>query len=84
MEIFFADLSIKRKIEKNREKVLRCDSVLQRNPFIKAIPSSVQNKKKSKKKSKAVPTAEGDDAALDGHQVSCVEFASRVIVRVNS
>ncbi|XP_020552918.1 uncharacterized protein At2g40430 [Sesamum indicum] len=48
------DLSIKRKIEKNREKVLRCDSLLQRNPFVKPIPSSIQKKKKSKKNGKAV------------------------------
>ncbi|XP_047973004.1 ribosome biogenesis protein NOP53-like [Salvia hispanica] len=57
------DLSVKRKIEKNREKVLRCDSVLQRNPFIKAIPSSTQNKKKSNRKGKAVPTPVDEDVA---------------------
>ncbi|XP_047975839.1 ribosome biogenesis protein NOP53 [Salvia hispanica] len=57
------DLSVKRKIEKNREKVLRCDSVLQRNPFIKAIPSSTQNKQKSKRKGKAVSTPVDEDAA---------------------
>ncbi|KAL1568670.1 ribosome biogenesis protein NOP53 [Salvia divinorum] len=57
------DLSVKRKIEKNREKVLRCNSLLQRNPFIKAIPSSTQNKKKSKRTGKAVPTAVDEDAA---------------------
>ncbi|KAG6396794.1 hypothetical protein SASPL_142951 [Salvia splendens] len=57
------DLSVKRKIEKNREKVLRCDSVLQRNPFIKAIPSSTQNKKKSNRKGKALPTAVDEDVA---------------------
>lgn len=59
------DLSVKRKIEKSREKVLRCDSLLQRNPFIKPIPSSIQKKKRSKKNVKAVPTAENKDAAED-------------------
>lgn len=45
-----SDLSVKRKIEKHREKVLRCDSLLQRNPFVKPVPSSTQ--KKSKKSHK--------------------------------
>ncbi|PSS34428.1 P60-like protein [Actinidia chinensis var. chinensis] len=48
------DLSVKRKIEKHREKVLRCDSLLQRNPFVQAVPSSRQ--KKSKKTAKEVQT----------------------------
>ncbi|KAL6496551.1 hypothetical protein OROGR_029809 [Orobanche gracilis] len=61
------DLSVKRKIEKSREKVMRCDSVLQRNPFIKAIPS-LQNNKWSKKRSKVIPTAE-DAAAPDSLKV---------------
>ncbi|XP_052187079.1 ribosome biogenesis protein NOP53 [Diospyros lotus] len=43
------DLSVKRKIEKHREKVLRCDSLLQRNSFVQSVPSSTQ--KKSKKRS---------------------------------
>lgn len=47
------DLSVKRKIEKHREKVLRCDSVLEKNPFVQAVPSSTL--KKSKKKRKEVP-----------------------------
>ncbi|KAK6143195.1 hypothetical protein DH2020_023543 [Rehmannia glutinosa] len=59
------DLSVKRKIEKSREKVLRCDSVLQRNPFVKPVPSSIQKKKKSKKTVKAVQTVTDKDAALD-------------------
>ncbi|WCJ20001.1 Ribosome biogenesis protein NOP53 [Euphorbia peplus] len=44
------DLSVKRKIEKRREKVLRCDSVLQKNPFVKVVPSSVKTEKKKEKK----------------------------------
>ncbi|XP_022860260.1 ribosome biogenesis protein NOP53-like isoform X2 [Olea europaea var. sylvestris] len=50
------DLSVKRKIEKSREKVLRCDSLLQRNPFVQPIPSSIQKKKQAKKNVKAVQT----------------------------
>ncbi|OVA13161.1 P60-like [Macleaya cordata] len=44
------DFSAKRKIEKSREKVLRCDSLLQRNPFVKPIPSSTLKKSKRKLK----------------------------------
>ncbi|XP_068634542.1 ribosome biogenesis protein NOP53 [Aristolochia californica] len=46
------DFTIKRKIEKHREKVLRCDSVLQRNSYIQPIPFTTV--KKSKKKQKQV------------------------------
>ncbi|XP_062157312.1 ribosome biogenesis protein NOP53 isoform X2 [Alnus glutinosa] len=56
------DLSVKRKIEKHREKVLRCDSLLQKNPFVQSIPSSIQ--KKSKRKRKEVPKA--NDATQGG------------------
>uniref|UniRef100_A0A2N9J7D1 Ribosome biogenesis protein NOP53 n=1 Tax=Fagus sylvatica TaxID=28930 RepID=A0A2N9J7D1_FAGSY len=56
------DLSVKRKIEKHREKVLRCDSVLQKNPFVQLVPSSTR--KKSKRKLKEVPKA--DDATQVG------------------
>ncbi|EYU42977.1 hypothetical protein ABFS82_14G169900 [Erythranthe guttata] len=59
------DLSARRKIDKSREKVLRCDSILQKNPFIKSIPSSIQNKKTSKKNNKSDKTAAGKDAAGD-------------------
>ncbi|KAL0387905.1 UNVERIFIED_CONTAM: Ribosome biogenesis protein NOP53 [Sesamum radiatum] len=58
------DLSVKRKIERSREKVLRCDSLLQRNPFVKPIPSSIQKKKKFKKNGKAVHTAKDKDDEL--------------------
>ncbi|KAL0896647.1 hypothetical protein Bca101_080608 [Brassica carinata] len=44
------DLPVKRKIEKNREKVLRCDSVLQKNPFVQVVSSSKPKSKISKKK----------------------------------
>lgn len=64
-----ADLSVKRKIEKSREKVLRCDSILQRNPYVQAVPSSIQNKKKSKKNTKSVQMAEGSDTLGDSRKV---------------
>ncbi|XP_073130522.1 ribosome biogenesis protein NOP53 [Henckelia pumila] len=59
------DLSVKRKIEKSREKVLHCDSVLQRNPFVQPVPSSIQKKKKSKKNRKAIQTdkTDGEDCS---------------------
>ncbi|KAA3482031.1 P60-like protein [Gossypium australe] len=44
------DLSVKKKIEKKREKVLRVDSMLKKNPFVEAVPSSKQKKSKKKKK----------------------------------
>lgn len=64
-----ADLSVKRKIEKSREKVLRCDSMLQRNPYVQTVPSSIQNKKKSKKNTKSVQMAEGRDTVGDSRKV---------------
>ncbi|KAK9913818.1 hypothetical protein M0R45_037626 [Rubus argutus] len=50
------DLSVKRKIEKHRQKVLHIDSMLQKNPFVRAVPSSTL--KKSKKTRKRVPNPE--------------------------
>ncbi|KAK4774318.1 hypothetical protein SAY86_009253 [Trapa natans] len=47
-----ADLSVKRKIEKHRDKVIHYESVLQKNPFVQAVPSSI--KKKSIKKLEAL------------------------------
>ncbi|KAK7372127.1 hypothetical protein VNO80_05496 [Phaseolus coccineus] len=38
------DLAVKKKIEKHREKVLRCDSLLQKNQFVKPVPSSTLKK----------------------------------------
>ncbi|XP_077222667.1 nop53 protein [Tasmannia lanceolata] len=53
------DLSIKRKIEKHREKVLRCDSILQKNAFVQPVPSSIL--KKSKKKKKKLPKEKAEN-----------------------
>ncbi|KAI4306519.1 hypothetical protein L6164_029790 [Bauhinia variegata] len=44
------DLSVKRKIEKHREKVLRCDSILQKNQFVNPVPSSTLKKSTKKRK----------------------------------
>ncbi|GMI87333.1 SMALL ORGAN 4 [Hibiscus trionum] len=44
------DLSVKKKIEKKREKVLRVDSMLKKNPFVQAVPSSKHKTSKKKKK----------------------------------
>ncbi|CAH8376194.1 unnamed protein product [Eruca vesicaria subsp. sativa] len=44
------DIPVRRKIEKNREKVLRCDSVLKKNPFVEVVSSSKPKSKISKKK----------------------------------
>ncbi|KAK1572258.1 hypothetical protein Q3G72_029769 [Acer saccharum] len=59
----FIDLSVKRKTEKHRQKVLRVDSVLQKNPFVQAVPSSKSKPKKSIKKQKDV--LKEKDATLD-------------------
>ncbi|XAR71884.1 hypothetical protein NMG60_11018333 [Bertholletia excelsa] len=62
------DLQVKRKIEKHREKALRCDSLLQRNSFVQPVPSSAQKKsktagnevKKNKDTIQAQSTEDGD------------------------
>ncbi|KAJ6690094.1 hypothetical protein OIU85_006381 [Salix viminalis] len=68
------DLSVKRKIEKHREKVLRCDSVLQKNPFVVAVPSSSLKrcKKKSKKDSEAKDASQDSskDGAVSGSEMA--------------
>ncbi|CAJ1970667.1 unnamed protein product [Sphenostylis stenocarpa] len=38
------DIAVKKKIEKHREKVLHCDSLLQKNQFVKPVPSSILKK----------------------------------------
>ncbi|KAK8623443.1 hypothetical protein V6N13_118328 [Hibiscus sabdariffa] len=64
------DLSVKKKIEKKREKVLRVDSMLKKNPFVEPVPSSKQ--KTSKKKKKEVFKAEDtpkDESVSDSGMV---------------
>lgn len=60
------DLSIKRKIEKHREKILKCDSALQRNSFVQSVPSSTLKKSKKKKKEalKALPETQDNPKVL--------------------
>ncbi|XVE69511.1 hypothetical protein DITRI_Ditri09bG0157900 [Diplodiscus trichospermus] len=68
------DLSVKRKIEKKREKVLRVDSVLEKNPFVEAVPSSKQ--KSSKKKKEALKAK--DVAVQDVPTNDCVPDSGMV------
>ncbi|KAL8192865.1 hypothetical protein R6Q57_027313 [Mikania cordata] len=64
------DLSAKRKIEKCREKILRVDSILQKNSFVQPVPSSTMKKsnKKQKELQKAATTS----------QVCLIVMSSRV------
>ncbi|KAG9447129.1 hypothetical protein H6P81_013257 [Aristolochia fimbriata] len=55
------DFSIKRKIEKHRDKVLRCDSVLQRNPFVQPVPFTTVKKCKKKQKQVKKVISETED-----------------------
>ncbi|XP_043688915.1 ribosome biogenesis protein NOP53 [Telopea speciosissima] len=55
------DLSVKKKIEKHREKVLHYDSLLQRNPFVQPIPSSTAKKSKKKSEDLKAKRAETQD-----------------------
>uniref|UniRef100_A0A803M430 Ribosome biogenesis protein NOP53 n=1 Tax=Chenopodium quinoa TaxID=63459 RepID=A0A803M430_CHEQI len=57
------DVPVKRKIEKKREKVLRFESILQKNPFVKPVESSTL--KDSKKKKKTVDLAKSQDSSKD-------------------
>ncbi|KAG5569627.1 hypothetical protein H5410_059393 [Solanum commersonii] len=73
--VYNPDLSFKLKIEKHREKVLRCDSMLQSNAFVEPVPSSTG--KKSKKKSKlqiAKDTAQQDQKDLAGGDSGMVDI----------
>lgn len=56
---------MKRKIEKNRAKVLRSESALNKNPFVQAVSASIPQKfnKKHKKIAKA------EDVIGDGEKV---------------
>eukprot|EP00252_Welwitschia_mirabilis_P000772 TRINITY_DN1073_c0_g1_i1.p1 TRINITY_DN1073_c0_g1~~TRINITY_DN1073_c0_g1_i1.p1 ORF type:complete len:371 (+),score=88.54 TRINITY_DN1073_c0_g1_i1:151-1263(+) len=60
------DISLKRKTEKHKNKVLRCDSILQGNPFTKPLPSSERKKAKKKlslkKASKEISSQESKPA----------------------
>ncbi|XP_009385030.2 ribosome biogenesis protein NOP53 isoform X2 [Musa acuminata AAA Group] len=45
-----AEIPPKRKIEKHKEKILHYESLLQKNPFVQAVPSSTLKKLKREKK----------------------------------
>lgn len=64
------DLAVKKKIEKHREKVLRVDSVLQKNQFVVPVPSSTL--KKNSKNRKALPKSLGTNQ--DGSMVDSDVF----------
>ncbi|RRT65255.1 hypothetical protein B296_00041192 [Ensete ventricosum] len=44
------EIPAKRKIEKHKEKILHYESLLQKNPFVQAIPSSTLKKLKRERK----------------------------------
>nr|DAD26397.1 TPA_asm: hypothetical protein HUJ06_027865 [Nelumbo nucifera] len=61
-----SDISVKRKIEKHRQKVLRCESLFERNPFVQPVPSSTLKKCKKKCKEVLKPKiAENQDVPKD-------------------
>ncbi|PHU25125.1 hypothetical protein BC332_03457 [Capsicum chinense] len=69
------DLSVKRKIEKHREKVLRCDSMLQSNAFVEPVPSSTGKKSKKKSKvQKAKDTAQQGEKDMAGGDFGMVDI----------
>ncbi|KAK4727668.1 hypothetical protein R3W88_032585 [Solanum pinnatisectum] len=69
------DLSVKRKVEKHREKVLRCDSMLQSNAFVEPVPSSTGKKSKKKSKLQIVKdTAQQDQKDLAGGDSGMVDI----------
>ncbi|CAN1744747.1 Ribosome biogenesis protein NOP53 [Linum perenne] len=75
------DLTVRRKIEKHREKVLHCDSVLQRNPFVKAVPSSRENKPiNHKKKKQPKNKKEQNEAPVVKHDITEVGLVSSLTV----
>ncbi|KAG8479964.1 hypothetical protein CXB51_024996 [Gossypium anomalum] len=78
------DLSVKKKIEKKREKVLRVDSMLKKNPFVEAVPSSKQKSQHSGKarqvsKQSIIPAVEVEppgcsyNPTFDSHQDSLAQ-----------
>ncbi|KQK07592.1 ribosome biogenesis protein NOP53 [Brachypodium distachyon] len=59
------DIPVKRKIEKNREKVLYHESILKRNPYVQTIPSSLVSKKDRKKLKKKAKKEELQESRED-------------------
>ncbi|KAJ9539881.1 hypothetical protein OSB04_026387 [Centaurea solstitialis] len=76
------DLSVKRKIDKHREKILRVDSILQKNSFVKPVPCSIN--KKSKRKQKEVQKAESSsqkDGTTDTGMVDIWDGTDDLVVK---
>jgi len=69
------DLAVKRKIEKHREKVLRCDSLLQKNQFVMPVPSSIL--KKCSKNRKTVSNVK--EVNQDGNKVSVLSINAEML-----
>lgn len=60
---------MKKKIEKHRERVLRCDSLLQKNQFVKPVPSSIlkkcsKNRNVASKSNLKVANQDGDKVSM--------------------
>lgn len=66
------DLSVKRKIDKHREKILRVDSILQKNSFVQPVPSS--NPKKPKRKLKEIQLADKTSQKDDSTDTGMVDI----------
>eukprot|EP01018_Ginkgo_biloba_P014939 Gb_01646 [translate_table: standard] len=62
------DFSIKRKIDKHRNKVLHCDSILQNNSFVPSIPSSKKKTKSPFKPAQNPTFSKSDQKAIGADQ----------------
>ncbi|XP_022156295.1 ribosome biogenesis protein NOP53-like isoform X2 [Momordica charantia] len=60
------DLSVKRKIEKKRDKVLYSDSILKKNPFVQPVPSSINKKSKKQPEGASKAKETSQDGARGG------------------
>ena len=58
-------MPVKGKIEKRREKVLRYESILQRNPFVQPLPTSLHKKSNKKKEKLNNAQASSQDVSKD-------------------
>ncbi|ONK78573.1 uncharacterized protein A4U43_C02F20240 [Asparagus officinalis] len=61
-----SDIPVKRKIEKRREKILHHERVLEKNAYVKPVPSSTLKKCKKKKKDFAKSKSETQNTSNDG------------------
>ncbi|XP_057441739.1 ribosome biogenesis protein NOP53-like [Lotus japonicus] len=68
------DLAVKRKIEKHRERVLRVDSVLQKNQFVKPVPSSFLKKGSKNRKPVSISLEANQDVHKDDSTLASGTF----------